>query len=51
MCVSSYRAPRLEVLVVVHRSIIRIDQPRDRQPLRLGGGGQLLLLLLLLFTI
>ena len=43
--------PRLEVLVVVHGPVVRIDQPRDRQPLRLGGGGQLLLLLLLLLAV
>ncbi len=43
--------PCLEVLVVVHRSIVRIDQPRHRQPLRLGGGGELLLLLLLLLAV
>ena len=51
VCVSSYRAPRLEVLVVVHRSIIRIDQPRHGQALRFRGGGQLLLLLLLLLAV
>ena len=51
VCVSSYRAPRLEVLVVVHRSVVRIDQARDRQPLRLGRGGGHLLLLLLLFAV
>ena len=51
VCVSSYRAPRLEVLVVVHGPVVRIDQARHRQPLRLGGGGQLLLLLLLLLAV
>ena len=52
VCVSSYSPPpRLEVLVVVHRSIVGVHEPRDRQPLRLGGGGQLLLLLLLLLAV
>ena len=51
VCVILSPPQRLEVLIVVHGSIIRIDQARHGQPLRLGGGGQLLLLLLLLLAV